>query len=326
MTGKIIAPILNSDQALAKLQASPHPWHRDYLAMYSSHWQGIVTDPWLMMLPLDDHLVHRGDGVFEACKCINSGVYLLDLHLERLAASAASVFIDNPYSRTQLRELCLDTIRAARVRECILRLYLGRGPGSFTANPFDSVGPSLYIMVSAFHPPQPEIYTRGVKAGFSYLPVKPGLHARVKSCSYLPNVLVKHEAAGKGWAYALWVDPDGTVGECASENYIFLDEQNYLVFPEAGRIIDGLTVRRVRDLASSLTEEGLIKGIKQKKVREDDFKQAREIMIVSTTINVVPVVLMAGRPVGKGGPGPVAGRLKDMMEADILSLKMSAAL
>jgi hypothetical protein len=48
-------------------------------------------------------------------------------------------------------------------------------------------------------------------------------------------------------------------------------------------------------------------------------------MIVSTTINVVPVVVMSGQPVGEGRPGPVAGLLKDMMEADILSLKMSAA-
>ena len=27
---------------------------------------GIVTDPKLMTVPVDDHLVHRGDGVFEA--------------------------------------------------------------------------------------------------------------------------------------------------------------------------------------------------------------------------------------------------------------------
>jgi len=36
------------------------PFHEDYFAMYSSIHGGVVTDPVLMTLPVDDHLVHRG--------------------------------------------------------------------------------------------------------------------------------------------------------------------------------------------------------------------------------------------------------------------------
>lgn len=36
-----------------------------YLAMYSSISGGITTDPAAMVIPMDDHMVHRGHGVFD---------------------------------------------------------------------------------------------------------------------------------------------------------------------------------------------------------------------------------------------------------------------
>jgi len=47
------------------------PFHRNYYAMYSTVYGGVTTDPVLMTIPLDDHMVHRGDGVFEVFKCVN---------------------------------------------------------------------------------------------------------------------------------------------------------------------------------------------------------------------------------------------------------------
>lgn len=36
-----------------------------YPAMYSSVYGGIILDPALMVIPIDDHMVHRGHGVFD---------------------------------------------------------------------------------------------------------------------------------------------------------------------------------------------------------------------------------------------------------------------
>lgn len=36
-----------------------------YLAMYSSVFGGIILDPAMMVIPIDDHMVHRGHGVFD---------------------------------------------------------------------------------------------------------------------------------------------------------------------------------------------------------------------------------------------------------------------
>ena len=53
-------------------------------SMYSSATGYITTDPELMVIPIDDHLVHRGDGVFESFKCLNGSIYNLDAHLKRM--------------------------------------------------------------------------------------------------------------------------------------------------------------------------------------------------------------------------------------------------
>lgn len=48
-----------------------------------------------LKLPLaslqDDHLVHRGHGVFDTALVIDGYVYMLDRHIERLVNSAAHV-------------------------------------------------------------------------------------------------------------------------------------------------------------------------------------------------------------------------------------------
>lgn len=36
-----------------------------YPAMYSSIFGGIILDPAMMVIPIDDHMVHRGHGVFD---------------------------------------------------------------------------------------------------------------------------------------------------------------------------------------------------------------------------------------------------------------------
>lgn len=47
------------------LAAGTHPNSKNYLSFYSSELRGIVTDPALMVLSIDDHLVHRGHAVFD---------------------------------------------------------------------------------------------------------------------------------------------------------------------------------------------------------------------------------------------------------------------
>lgn len=44
---------------------------QQYKAMYSSCFGGITTDPAAMVIPMDDHMVHRGHGVFDTAAIVD---------------------------------------------------------------------------------------------------------------------------------------------------------------------------------------------------------------------------------------------------------------
>ena len=89
-------PLLNSDQGFTALRRTVHAKTANFYAMYSSVLGGIVTDPALMVLPLDDHMVHRGHAVFDTAALIGGMLYQLDPHLDRLLRSAAGARIALP--------------------------------------------------------------------------------------------------------------------------------------------------------------------------------------------------------------------------------------
>lgn len=45
--------------------------------MYSSVFGGITTDPAAMVIPIDDHMVHRGHGVFDTAAIMDGSVILV---------------------------------------------------------------------------------------------------------------------------------------------------------------------------------------------------------------------------------------------------------
>ena len=56
-------PILSSDEHVARLLATPRPGESNILAYYEHRLGAIAHEPRLMLMPMDDHLAHRGAGV-----------------------------------------------------------------------------------------------------------------------------------------------------------------------------------------------------------------------------------------------------------------------
>ena len=145
---KEIAVLKNFQEVLARQkQASPPAWHKYYYAMYSSLFDGIVTDPDLMLIPIADHLTQRGDGVFETLKCVGGGIYNLNDHLERLEYSARSIAIKIPYTREELGGLIIATAQAGQKRDCSIRVIISRGPGGLSVDPYECPQPAVYIFI-----------------------------------------------------------------------------------------------------------------------------------------------------------------------------------
>ena len=120
---------------LKALLAAPRPGTEKVLAFYDERVGRISTDGRLLFVPLDDHLCHRGDGLFESICCRERRVFALEAHLARLREGAAALDITSPCPLEDLRERILDVARAGGRDHCDVRVFLSRGPGGFGISP-----------------------------------------------------------------------------------------------------------------------------------------------------------------------------------------------
>lgn len=308
---------LDHTNFLKALDAHRQPWFEKYYAMYTSLLDGVVTDPALMLLPMDDHLVHRGDGVFDTGKCVGGGLYNFEAHLDRLMRSAAAIGISWPGGREAILRLTHETIRVAGRRDCSVRVILARGPGSFGVSPYDSPQPALYIVVYALNKPFMELHPEGAVVRRSKIPCKPSELAGIKNCNYLPNVLMKRESVDWGVHFVVGFDPAGHLTEGPTENAGIVTPAGELLFPRLENILAGTTMLRLLELARALVDDGTLKNVAHRDMTEDDLFDAREMLIVGTTLNLVAVREYEGRAIGDGRPGPVFQRLGRMLDDDI---------
>ena len=311
--------IIDSSNYLAVLEAGRKDWQKSYFAMYSSVLGGVVLDPVLMQVPIDDHLVHRGDGVFDTFKCVGHAAYNLEAHLRRLIRSASAIGLSWPLGIDDIRHLTLETLSQADQNTCYGRMMIARGPGSFGVSPYDSPEPTLYVVVYAMDVPFMDKHPEGARVRRSQVPVKPARLATVKNCNYLQNVMMKREALDLGVDFVVGFDDNGHLAEGATENCGIVTKSGNLLFPRMETVLDGTTMLRVMQLAESLVTVGDLASIAFHDITEEDVHQAAEMLILGTTQNVVSVREFNGSPVGSGRPGPVGQSLNAMLVRDIVT-------
>ena len=122
--------ILAADEVLARFKALRGRQPVQYWAFYSSQIGGIVTDPALMVIPFDDHMVHRGHGIFDTAGLVEGRIYDLEAHLDRFLLSAERSKLRLPGSRDEMREIVIQTTAASGRRDGSIRYWLSSGPGS----------------------------------------------------------------------------------------------------------------------------------------------------------------------------------------------------
>src|SRR6266496_6589972 len=312
-------PLFSVDDAIRRLHQTVHSKANNFYAMYSSVLGGIVTDPALMVLPLDDHMVHRGHSVFDTATLTGGMLYQLDPHLDRLLRSAELARVPLPFPREELRQIILDTAAASRQREGSVRYWLSAGPGGFGLGPAECVGSSFYVIVFNQELYPASYYTDGMKVITSNIPIKPPLFARIKSTNYLPNVLVVLEAKDRSADNGIFIDQRGMVAESSNMNVAFVTKDRVFRHPVFDAILSGITIQRVLQFAERLVQQGDLKEIRLADVSVSEGREAAEMMLIGSSIKIAPVVEWDGRPIGDGKPGPIAKMLLQLWEEDVRS-------
>jgi branched-chain amino acid aminotransferase len=252
-----------------------------------------------------DHGLLYGDGVFEGIRFYNGRVFRLEEHISRLYDSARAILLNMPWTQEQVCQFTVDTIKANGLSDGYVRLVVTRGTGGLGLNPYLCERPSMFIIASTISLYPEEYYTNGLAiiTCATRRPTPAALMPQVKSLNYLNNIMAKVEAIQSGAMEAVMLNEQGYVAECTGDNLFLLKNGKLLTPPVSDGALDGVTRRVILELADQLG----IPWAEQTLTRYDIFV-ADECFLTGTAAEVIPVISLDRRPIGKGVPGPLTAK------------------
>ena len=133
------------------------------------------------------------------------------------------------------------------------------------------------------------------------------LNPQLKSLNYLNNILAKIEANNSGFNEAIMLDGNGYVAECTGDN-IFIIKKGVLLTPCQG-CLKGITRGTVLELAA----RNKIK-IEERLITRHEVYAADECFLTGTAAEIIPVVVVDGRTIAGGRPGPLTLKLRKLFK------------
>ncbi len=258
-------------------------------------------------IPVTDHGLLYGDGVFEGIRITGRRVFRLDDHLARLATGCRVLALEPPGGITALREIVLATARAFGEAEAYVRLIVTRGEGSLGVDPTSCPEPRVICIVDRIRLYPPEKQARGIDLVTASLrrPSPDVLDPRVKSLNYLQSALCKLEARQRGADEALVLNQAGRVAEASVANVFAYRASELSTPPAIDGALEGITRATILELAREL---GLATA--ERSLGRFDLFAASEVFLTGSGAGLVPVRSLDARLLGAGVPGPVFTKLE----------------
>jgi branched-chain amino acid aminotransferase len=259
------------------------------------------------------HTLHYGLGVFEGIRCYETGkgteIFRLDEHINRLFNSAHIFLIEIPYSKAEIRDAIIKTIKVNKIKECYIRPLVYIGYGAMGLYPKENpINVSIAVWSWGSY-----LGDKGLKDGIriktsSFIKNHVNANmARGKVCGYYVNSqLAKKEAISCGYDEALLLDAEGYVSEGSGEN-IFIVRNGMLKTTPLTSILEGIT----RNSIIKIAYDNGIKTIEERFTR-DELYIADEAFFTGTAAEVTPIREADGRAIGNGKPGKITKKLQSI--------------
>jgi D-alanine transaminase len=256
-----------------------------------------------------------GDGVYEVLRVINGRPFAARFHNARLKRSLEGVRIslasgDSPESLTEIaRQLVREN--GLLEGEATMYMQITRGAATRAHNfPTPDVAPTIYISVARFTP-----YSELAQNGAPAI-TQPDLRwgrCDLKTLNLLPNVLASQTAKERG-AFEAMLIRDGVVTEGTKTNFFGVVDGSLRTHPSDTHILPGITRSVLRDLARTVNID-----FDETPIRAEEIPRLSELFLTGTTTDVMPVVRLDDKPVGKGKPGELTKKLQRVLAESLAS-------
>jgi branched-chain amino acid aminotransferase len=217
--------------------------------------------------------------------------------------------MDIPYSKLEIRNAVIGTIKVNKIMECYIRPIVYIGYGAMGLYPKEN---PIHVSIAVW-PGGAYLGDRALKEGikvktssFIRSHVNSNM-ARGKVCGYYVNSqLAKKEAISCGYDEALLLDTEGYVSEGSGEN-VFIVRNGVLKTTPLTSILEGIT----RNSIIKIANDEKIKVVEERFTR-DELYICDEAFFTGTAAEVTPIREVDGRVIGNGKPGLKTKKLQSI--------------
>jgi len=249
-----------------------------------------------------------GDGVYEVIPVYSLRPFRLADHLRRLSHSLSSVKIDNPHSDAEWASIVEELITRNAQEDQYLYLHITRGVAE-RDHPFPNppVPPTVFMMSKALKNPATSVLQSGVSAITA--PDNRWLRCDIKAISLLPNILLRQMAVDAGCAETIMIRDNEFMTEGSASNIFVIKDGVILAPPKDHFLLPGITYDVILELAEANNIPYQVR-----KILRDEIFSADELLLTSSTKEVLAVTLLDGKPVGTGKPGPMFDKFHQLYQ------------
>ena len=257
------------------------------------------------------HTLHYGMGIFEGVRCYETGsgsaIFRLKDHTQRLLNSAKIFQMNIGYSKEELMQAQLETVRRNKLKSCYIRHIVWIGSERLGIATNDN---KIHMAIAAW-PWGAYLGEEGLAKGIRVKTSSFARHhvnvsmVRAKASGYYINSILAHqEVCGMGYDEALLLDTEGYVSEGAGEN-LFIVKSGRLFTPDLASCLDGITRDSVMTIAKDFGIE-----IVEKRITRDEIYCADEAFFTGTAAEVTPIRELDDRSIGEGQRGPITEKIQ----------------
>ncbi len=262
--------------------------------------------------PLDRGFLFA-DGVYEVLRSYRGSLFEQKAHIERLRRSLREIRISQGAAEgiEEIFPMLLES-NGLSDSEALVYLQITRGAAPRSHQfPGRETAPTVYAHAVPFEP-----LTSQRDTGIPVILVPDTRWSRcdIKSIALLPNILARQMAEDAGAGEAVFIR-NGMVTEGSSSTFCAVFSGTVVTHPESNVVLSGITKRVVFELCA---RTGI--PVAERPFREDELSRAAEMMLLSTTREVMPVVSVDGMKVGDGTPGQLTRKLQAAFSEVIRSL------
>ena len=252
-------------------------------------------------VPVLDRGFIFGDSVYEVIPVYRRKPFRIADHLQRLQRSLSAIRINNPYHADAWSQLIGDLIKRNASDDQSLYIQVTRGVAKRDFGLPQGLTATVFVMSHSLSTPSQEQIETGI-AAVTLTDIR-WLRNNIKSTSLLGASMLRQYAIDVGGAECVLLR-DGYLTEGSSSNIFVVKGETLLAPPKDHLILPGITYEVLLELAAKLSVTTEVREI-----HESEVKSADELMLTSSTREVLAITQLDGKTVGHGKPGPVFQRL-----------------